>query len=70
MRNSVQKILLEFSCRLLTNVSSKQFYTIVNNYNSMNNCEINRYQSFNQIKSDLKNNKNNPRKKRGLKFTR
>ena len=70
MRNLVQKILLEFSYRSLTNVSSKQFYTIVNNYNSMNNCEINRYQSFNQIKNDLKNNKNNPRKKRGLKFTR
>lgn len=70
MRNSVQKILLEFSYRLLTNVSSEQFYTMVNNYNSMNNCEMNRYQSFNQIKSDLKNNKNNPRKKRGLKFTR
>lgn len=70
MRNSLSKMLLEFKHRSLINVSNETFYEIVNNYHSMNNLEINRYQSFNQIKNDLKNNKNNPRKKRGLKFTR
>ena len=69
MRNSVQKILINFNYRLI-NVSDKILFDLVNNYAIMNNLERNRYQSFNQIKSDLKHNKNNPRKKRGLKFTR